>query len=36
MKLKQPKEPVTWLAAAIQAPEPLRNLTWCYAPKEQR
>jgi hypothetical protein len=30
MKLKLTKEPVTWLAGATQAPEPLGSLTWCY------
>ena len=31
MKLKQTKEPVTSIAGAIAAPEPLRSLTWCSA-----
>ena len=33
MKLKQTKEPVTSIACAITAPEPLRSLTWCYVPR---
>lgn len=32
MKLKQTKEPVTSIAGAIAAPEPLRSLTWRWAP----
>ena len=34
MKLKQTKEPVTPIAGAIAAPEPLRSLTWCYVALE--
>ena len=30
MKLKLTKEPVTRLACATHAPEPLGSLTWCY------
>jgi hypothetical protein len=36
MKLKQTKEPVTSIAGAIAAPEPLRSLTWCYVPGLER
>jgi len=32
MKLKLTKEPVTSIAGAIAAPEPLRSLTGCYVP----
>lgn len=31
MKLKLTKEPVTSVACATAAPEPLGSLTWCWA-----
>jgi histone H3/H4 len=34
MKLKLTKEPVTRLARATRAPEPLGSLTWCYVSVE--
>lgn len=34
MKLKLTKEPVTRLACATRAQEPLGSLTWCYASRE--